>query len=293
MIGRRAVLAALGAAAAGFGAAALGTAAGCRRDDVGRRRALAPIGAQLYTVRAELERDFDGALQQVRRIGYDEVEFAGYFGRSPRQVREALERHGLAAPAAHVGLAEMESDWSRTLALAAAIGHTWLVLPWIDAERRRTLEDWRRLAALLSRAGEAARAAGISVAYHNHDYEFAPLAGTLPFDLLLAETPPGLVAFELDVYWMVKAGRDPVVWLDSHPARFELLHLKDTAGPPDHAMMDVGSGVIGWPRLLAAARAAGVRHMFVEHDEPADAFASLRSSHAYLRRVDGNRLTRS
>jgi sugar phosphate isomerase/epimerase len=293
MIGRRTVLAALGAAAAGLGTAALGTAVGCRRDAAGRRRALAPIGAQLYTVRAEMERDFDGALQQVRRIGYDEVEFAGYFGRSPRQVRDALARHGLAAPAAHVGLADMESKWNRTLAAASAIGHAWLVLPWIDAERRRTLEDWRRLAALLSRAGEAARAAGIRVAYHNHDYEFAPLAGTLPFDLLLAETAPGLVAFELDVYWMVKAGGDPVAWLESHPARFELLHLKDTAGPPDHAMMDVGSGLIGWPRLLSAARAAGVSHMFVEHDEPADAVASLRSSYAYLRSVEGNGLTRS
>lgn len=284
MIGRRPMLAALGAAAAALGAAALGTAAGCRPGEADRRRALGPLGAQLYTVRAELERDFDGTLRQVRGIGYEEVEFAGYFGRSPRQVRDALARHGLAAPAAHTGLEEMESDWSRTLAAASEIGHGFLVLPWIDAARRRTLDDWRRLAALLSGAGEAARAAGIRVAYHNHDYEFAAIDGTVPIDLLLAETEPDLVAFELDVYWMAKAGRDPVEWLASRPARVELLHLKDTAGPPDHAMVDVGAGVTGWARLLAAAKAAGVRHMFVEHDEPADALASLRSSYAWLTR---------
>jgi sugar phosphate isomerase/epimerase len=293
MIGRRTWLAALGAMAAGVGAGTLGAVAGCRRDDAGPRRGLGPIGAQLYTVRAELERDFDGTLERVRGIGYDEVEFAGYFGRSPRQVRDALERHGLTAPAAHIGLAEVESDWGRTLAAASAIGHTWLVLPWIDAKRRQTLDDWRRLAALLSRAGEAARAAGLRVAYHNHDYEFVRLGGIVPFDLLLAETEPGLVGFELDVYWMAKAGCDPLAWLARRPARFELLHLKDTAGPPDHAMMDVGAGVTGWSRLLAAAKAAGARHMFVEHDEPGDALASLRSSYGYLRRLETNGLTRS
>lgn len=274
MIERRAFVSLLAAAAL----SGVGACASAQR----RARRLGRIGAQLYTVRGAMERDFDGTLERVRRIGYDEVEFAGYFGRSPRRVRDAVARAGLAAPAAHVELDTIESRWSRALDDANVIGHDYLVLAWIAPERRRTADDWRRLAALLVGAGEAARAAGIRLAYHNHDYEFTPVDGVVPFDLLLAQTDPASVAFELDVYWMMKAGRDPIEYLGRGPSRFELLHVKDTAGPPTHAMADVGDGITDWTGVLSASVEAGVRHWFVEHDQPADEFNSLRAGYEYL-----------
>lgn len=291
MIGRRAFVAGLGAA---FGAmAACGDPRSAAREsahppappDPNARTPSRPppmTGLQLYTVRSAMERDFDGTLARVREIGYGEVEFAGWFGRAPAEIRASMQRHGLAAPAAHITLQAIDREWDETLEAAAAIGHRYLVLPWVDAERRRTLDDWKRVAELLGRAGAASARAGIRLGYHNHDVEFPPVDGTVPLELLLAETDPSVVAFELDVYWMVKAGHDPLGWLERYPGRFELTHLKDTAGPPDHAMADVGAGILDWPGLLSAADAAGVRHHFVEHDHPADAFASICASYEYL-----------
>lgn len=277
MIGRRSFVSSL------IGAVALGGVGACAAGEHRGRSPLGRIGAQLYTVRRAMARDFEGTLQRVREIGFDEVEFAGYFGRTPRQVRDAISRSGMAAPAAHVELATIESDWDRALDDANVMGHDYLVLAWIAPERRAAADDWRRLAALLVRGGEAARAAGIRLAYHNHDYEFASVEGVVPFDLLVAETDPSVVAFELDVYWMMKAGRDPLDYLARRPARFELLHLKDTAGPPDHVMTDVGAGIADWAAVMKRAMDAGARHWFVEHDEPADPFGSLGASYDYLR----------
>lgn len=277
MIGRREFIALMGGLAVGVG--------GCDREPASGRRLVGRLGAQLYTVRSAMARDFEGTLARVREIGYADVEFAGYFGRSPRQVRDVLNRVGLAAPAAHVELAAVEDDWPRTLDAAAVLGHEYLVLAWFDPERRRTGDDWRRLASALRRAGAEARAAGLRLAYHNHDYEFAPVDGLIPLQLLLDGTDPADLAFELDVYWATKAGEDPLDWIARGAGRVELLHLKDSAGPPDHVMMDVGAGAVDWSRTIAAARASGARHLFVEHDEPDDPLRSLRASYDYLRRL--------
>ena len=277
MIGRREFVAVIGGLAAGLG--------GCGREPVTRPGLVGRLGAQLYTVRSAMARDFEGTLARVREIGYADVEFAGYFGRSPQQVRDALDRVGLAAPAAHVELAALEGDWPRTLEAAAVLGHEYLVLAWFDAERRRTGDDWRRLASVLRRAGGEARAAGLRLAYHNHDYEFAPVDGSVPLQLLLDDTDAADLAIELDVYWATKAGQDPLDWIARGAGRVELLHLKDSAGPPDHAMVDVGAGAVDWLRTIAAARASGARHLFVEHDDPGDPLRSLRASYAYLRRL--------
>jgi sugar phosphate isomerase/epimerase len=282
---RRGFVGVMGSVAAGV--------AGCHREPAERPPLLGRLGAQLYTVRNAMTRDFEGTLGRVREIGYEDVEFAGYFGRSPRQVRDVLRAVGLAAPAAHVELAAIEGDWPRTLAAAAEIGHEYLVLAWFAAERRRTSDDWRRLASALGRAGEESRGAGLRLAYHNHDYEFIPVDGSVPLELLLAGTDPADLAFELDVYWMTKAGHDPREWIGRGDGRFELLHLKDSAGPPDHAMVDVGAGAVDWPRTIAAAQAAGARHLFVEHDEPGDGLDSLRASYDYLRRLPAGRITPS
>lgn len=279
-IDRRGFLAALGGAGAtlalGDAAAACGPARG--------RGAIDRVGLQLYTVRSLMAQDVERTLQQVAAIGYREVEFAGYFEHSPTRLREILDATGLAAPSAHVGFDALEGDgWARTLEAANTLGHRYLVAPWIPPEERRSLDDYRRFAGLLEDAGARARHAGLRLAYHNHDFEFEPLEGAVPYDIL-AGTDPDLVQLQLDIYWIRKAGGDPLTYFRRHPGRFPSVHVKDMAA--DGSMVDVGDGVIDWRRLIAHADTAGIRHYFVEHDQPADPLESIRDSLNHLRGLE-------
>jgi sugar phosphate isomerase/epimerase len=247
---------------------------------------LETIGIQLYSVRSELARDFEGTLARLASIGYREVEFAGYFDRKPEEVKAILARHGLAAPSAHVPIETVRPEWPRTLEIANIIGHRYIVIPWLPAEERRTIDDLKRRAAELDRLGREAKRAGIRFAYHNHDFEFIPLHGRIPYDVLLAETDPDHVAFELDLMWITKAGRDPLKYFARFPGRFEMVHVKDSTGAPDHRHVDVGRGTIDFRRILVRRQEAGIRHFFVEHDDPAEPLAFARASYDYLKRLD-------
>jgi sugar phosphate isomerase/epimerase len=251
------------------------------------RRKLSRIGVQLYTVRRELEKDFEGTLSKVAALGYREVEFAGYFGHRPAEVKSLLKRLGLDAPAAHVQLAELRGDLKAMTDAAHTIGHRYLLLAWTPPEERRTLEQYRRLADLCNEAGAALRREGLQFAYHNHDFEFAPLEGKIPYDLLLERTDPHAVKLEMDLYWTLKGGASPVEYFRRHPGRFHLLHVKDMDATPRRFFADVGRGTIDFKSIFARSREAGVRHYFVENDEPAGSpFESLRVSLDYLRRLE-------
>jgi len=268
-----------------LGAASLAALGGCGRAAPGGRR-LQRIGVQLYTVRAELQRDFDGTLARLAEIGYREVEFAGYFGRTSSQVRVAVAQAGLSAPGSHVPFELLRDDWSRAVDEAAAAGHSWIVVAWVPEAERRSPDDWQRVAALFNRAGVAARTAGVRFAYHNQEYDFQPVENVTPFDVVAAETDPANVDLELDVYWAVKGGGDPLASIQRYSGRIPLMHFKDSAGPPEHAMVDVGAGTIDWQAVLARGSRAGLRHVFVEHDTPTDAVASVRAGFTYLQGVE-------
>jgi sugar phosphate isomerase/epimerase len=280
---RRAFLRINGAALGGL--AALGTAS-CRAASppaaVPRR-----LGVQLYTVRDLLARDLAGVLEAVRRIGYDEVEFAGYHGHAPHEIRAVLDAVGLAAPAAHVGLDALRDDLDGQVEAAHVLGHRYLVVPWLDAAERASLDGYRRIAEELNALGARLQAAGVRLGYHNHDFEFETFGdGRSGYDVLLEETDPGLVVMEMDLYWAVNGGRDPVAYVERHPGRFPLFHLKDRTASGE--MVDVGAGAIDFARVFAHAGRAGLRHAFVEHDEPADALGSVRASYDYLVRLRGS-----
>ena len=250
---------------------------------------LGSIGVQLYTVRELMRRDFEGTLNQVAQIGFREVEFAGYFGRTPQQVLAALNQAGLTAPGSHIDIGLLERDWPRTVADARVMGHRYLIVAWTPAERRRTLDDWRRIGALFTRAGEAAQREGVTFAYHNHDFEFAPLEGRVPFDVLLESSDPRYVKIEMDLFWIRKGGQDARAYFERWPGRFPCVHVKDMAA--DGRMVDVGAGAMDWRGLLSHRRQAGIQHYFVEHDEPPDPLASIRAGYEYLHRLtlDGGR----
>ena len=148
---------------------------------------------------------------------------------------------------------------------------------------RQSLDNWRTVADQLNRAGEEAARRGISVGYHNHEFEFAPIDGVLPYDVLLRHTDPRVV-MELDLFWIRKGGQDPLRYFREWPGRFPLVHAKDMSA--EGTMVDVGQGVIDWGAIFAARTQAGLRHWFVEHDNPPDALASITASHRFLSRLE-------
>jgi len=253
----------------------------CRHQAPGTRHRTPAIGVQLYTVRRLMQRDFEGTLRAVAAAGYREVEFAGYFSRTPAQVRAGLDANGLVSPSTHLVPRLLQSGWDRAIADSQAIGHRYMVIAWMPQEMRRTLDDWRRTAELFTRAGEAARREGLTFAYHNHDFEFTPLEGRLPFDVLLESTDPSVVRIQMDLFWIRKGGHDPLAYFARWPGRFPMVHVKDMDA--QGRMVDVGAGVIDWPAIFAARRQAGIEHYFVEHDEPPDPLASIAAGYRHMR----------
>ena len=279
---RRSFLATLGTAALAL------TLPGCRVVNASStRRKLRRIGLQLYTVRDEMKRDLPGTLARVAQVGYLEVEFAGYFGRTPDEIRAILQANHLTSPSSHVGYPD-PATWPRLVDEAKAAGHTYVTCPWIPEESRRSADDYRRVAEGFNRAAQRAKEAGLRFAYHNHDFEFRPVDGAVPFDLLLSSTDRSLVEYEMDLYWVVKGGHDPVEYFEKYPGRFTMVHVKDATAAPERRMVDVGSGTIDFRRIFAydADHGAHIGHYFVEHDEPANPIASIKASHDYLARLE-------
>jgi sugar phosphate isomerase/epimerase len=268
------------------------------------RRAIAAsiprVGMQLYTVRTELEKDFDATLAKVAAIGYKEVEFAGYYNHTPKEVRDTLKRHALAAPSAHVDYGSLTGDkWAKAIENAHTIGHTYLVNAWVDESIRKEPDAWKQIAETYNQAAAVSKKAGIQFAYHNHNFEFAPrkdAGGKLPYDILLESCDPALVKMELDLCWISAAGKDPLEYFRRYPGRFPIVHVKglkkvpastgDDPVPIDRVLPDITEvghdDVIDWKRIFAQSRAAGIRHYFVEHDVPKDPFASLKASYEYV-----------
>jgi sugar phosphate isomerase/epimerase len=255
------------------------------------------VGVQLYTVRDAMKSDFEGTIAKVAQIGYKEVEFAGYFDHSPKDISVLLKKNGLTSPSCHVPYDTVEKKWSEQIEASHTIGHKFIVCPWIEPKQRQEPDGYKRAADLFQKAGEVSKKAGIQFAYHNHTFEFQPseaLGGKLPYDILLA-TDPNYVKMELDLCWISVAGKDPIEYFNKYPGRFPLVHVKDmkvlpkgaegpTASPDKEMpnMTDVGSGVIDWKHIFSHDQKAGIQHYFVEHDFPADAFASITKSYAYL-----------
>ncbi len=261
------------------------------------------VGLQLYTVRDFMKQDFEGTVAKVAQTGYKEVEFAGYFGKSPQETRKILDANKLTSPSEHVPYETVEKKWPETLEAAHTVGQKFIVCPWVDVSQRKESDGWKRAAETFNKAGEAAQKAGIQFAYHNHAFEFEPseaLGGKMPYDFLLAETDPKLVKMEMDLCWITVGGQDPLKYFEKYPGRFPLVHVKDwtSKGPggndyggatgaskkPGH-MTDVGQGEIDWKRIFAQSGKAGIQHYFVENDEPKSAFDDIKISHDYLAKL--------
>jgi sugar phosphate isomerase/epimerase len=238
-------------------------------------------GLQLYTVRDALAADPDGTLRRVAQLGYLEVEPGGMAGMTATEFQARLKRHGLAVPSVHAGYDGLRDDLDGVVREARTFGASFVACPSVDAEERRTVDSWKRVCGTLARAGRTLRGHGLTLAYHNHDYEFVPYAGgATPFDLLLRETEPEDVKLELDVYWTAKGGLDPVCCLRENAERVALLHLKDLGR--DGATVELGAGVLAMEQIVRTALAIGAKHLFVEQDESTDPLRSIEASLRFL-----------
>jgi len=275
----------LGGSAAALSMAAV-SAFGGEKSHGGKAGRRLP-GIQLYTLRASMEKDLPGTLKAVAGMRYREVEFAGYFDTAPAEIRQLLDGLGLKAPSSHIGPLMLQDDPGPVLEAAYAIGHDYLTVAWLAEEDRETVDQYRTWAEVFNRVGEICREHGLRFAYHNHDFEFQSIGGVVPFDILLAETDPALVDFELDFFWVTRASLDVAEVLARAPERFTMAHIKDMDSNGE--MTDVGSGEIDFSSILANPAASGLRHLFVEHDQPEHPFKSAAISRLGMRSLLGGK----
>lgn len=239
-------------------------------------------GVQLYTLRDPFGTDLDGGLRRIAEIGFRFVELAGLYGMQAGQLKEKLDAAGLTAVSAHNGLVEIETKFDEVVADAETLGVQTVVMPWLSIND--FAGKWEEVASRLNGVGSALAEKGIRLAYHNHDFEFRADDGVLPMEFLADHLDPEACAIELDIAWVKHAGHDPAQWIEKLGDQIDFLHFKDVTA--DGQLVEVGQGSVDWDGVLAAAANAGIEAGFVEHDNPADAFASVAASLAFLRGKD-------
>ncbi len=239
------------------------------------------IGAQLYTVRDLFEVDPQATLAALAEIGIRDCETAGLFDHSAADVRAMMDDLGLVSRSGHVRLPWLRDDatFASTLEDASTLGQDRLYLGWIPEEERAP-DKYKALAELLNKRGEEAKAAGMMVGYHNHEFEFVEQDGVTGYGILLEETDAELVTMELDLYWIAHAGLDAGTVFDRSPGRFSAVHIKDRTASGE--MASVGDGLVDFKALLPQAQYAGVNRFYIEHDNPEDPIASIGRSHSYI-----------
>ncbi|MCF8236455.1 MAG: sugar phosphate isomerase/epimerase [Bacteroidales bacterium] len=227
------------------------------------------IGLQLYTIRDQMEKDVEGSLGSVSNIGYNYLEAAGYrdgklYNMKPSKFANLIKRLHMRLISSHVSVSDENID--EVIEAHTEAGCKYIILPYLAQSERKELDDYKRLAEKLNRLGERTAQANIRIGYHNHDFEFEELEGQKGFDVLLNDTDPELVTFEIDLFWVFYAGINPMKYLENHPGRFELWHIKDMNNREDKDFTEVGNGIIDFEMIFDAAQRAGMKYFFVEQD---------------------------
>ncbi len=235
------------------------------------------ISIQLYTLRSVLEVDLEGTLDALADIGYRKVELAGTYGRSAAEFRKILDRRHIRATSTHVGI---DGDIDQAIADAKILGNRQSNVAYANFG---TIAEWQTFAGRLEAAGKAYRRAGIGFGYHNHNHEFQAIDGVRPYDVLTRGTTRRNVTFEMDLYWVVAGGADPVREFYRIAGRVKQYHVKDRA--PDGGFADLGEGTIDFPRIFRANWPLEVNEYIVENDEPVDALKCAETGYNYLAKV--------
>ena len=260
-----------------------------------RRSARSRFGLQTYSLRHDAAKDLPATLAAIRRMGFEEVEVSGFYGRSASEYRALLDENGLQAVSMMASYQQLDEDVAAVAADARQLGADYVVASTLPQETYMTAEECRRGAEFLNSRGEALAASDLSLCYHTHGTEFHPGEHGTVFDSLVRLTEARFANFEMDIYWIVYGGQDPVELLYRYPGRFPLTHIKDIrpglvlGGLPrdvrEEDSVPLGEGLVDVPAALRAARQTGVKHYFIE-DEAVDAAEQIPKSLAYLEGVD-------
>jgi len=256
------------------------------------------FGLQLWSVRDDMGKDPVGTLKTLAEIGYKDIESAGYsegkfYGVAPKEFKKVLDDLGLKMRSGHAGTGittpdakgTMSNDWERYVNDHREIGIESAVCGYFHETERQTIDDYKRVSELFNRCGEKTNEYGISMLHHNHDFEFVPIDGQVPYDLMLAELDPKLANFELDFYWVKKGKADPFKLFSDHPGRFPVWHVKDMDDTPEQFFTEVGSGIIDYVSIFKKAKEAGLKYFYVEQDafKSLEPLASVKQSHDYVK----------
>lgn len=294
-VDRRTLLKSLSAAAALSAAPAMA-----------RRRRHYPLGLQSFTAMKLLEADFDGTLAMIAALGYREIETLGSFGRDPATVQAAFARHGLVSPSQHLMPGDLYETFKappadrtelirkfadafsfdrvdafigEAIVRAKALKQSYIVWQ-VSWQSGQGLDKAKKMTAAFNRAGELCARAGLQFAFHNHDHEFEPIDGIVPYEYMVEHTDPKTVKLQIDFMWALKAGADPAAYFRKYSGRYRLCHLKDRTA--DGNITGTGHGIENFPALIKQAEAAGIEHYYFEYDRPVDPAAEIREAAAFL-----------
>jgi sugar phosphate isomerase/epimerase len=287
---------------------------------------LQPIGIQFFSLPNLLDQDFAGAIAMLSGMGYKEAELygpypfstkaaqdrwaavtpslgfkgSGFFGHSAGEVKEIFAKNNMRVPSMHTDLDTLENGMDKLAEAANTLGATYVILPAIPEDRRKTLDDYKKMAETFNRIGANAKKGGIRFGYHNHGYGLKEIDGKIPLNLILDNTDPSLVYLEMDLYWTTAGGADPIAYLTHYPNRYKLMHVKDMSKKVRFSgdggdskqwielfpyMTTAGNGVLDLKNILPKAKASGVDHFIVEQDMVKDPQIALKKSFDYLNTI--------
>ena len=258
-------------------------------------------GLQLYTIRDLIGKDKDtkGVLKTVAALGYKELETFGYsdgtlFGMKAREFSDYVKSLGMTITSGHYQLGKTEklkamkgtilNEWERAVADAKEMGQDFMAVAYLNADERATLDDYKFVNEKMNAAGEVCRKYGVRLQYHNHDFEFEKINGQIPYDLMLTELDPKLVSMEMDLFWTIYAGYQPVDYFKSYPDRFDQWHVKDMDKTDKKKNANLGTGSIDFKPIFLQAAVAGLKHFYVEHDNwPKTSMESITADIVYAK----------
>jgi sugar phosphate isomerase/epimerase len=250
------------------------------------------LGLQLYSLRDVMHTDPKGVLNKLAAFGYKELEHYSYndgqiFGLPFAEFVQYAKSLGMDVVSGHYGLNQIKGDtWKRAIDDANANAQPYMIVPYINEDQRQTIDDYKRIIDDLNQAGEIATNAGIRFGYHNHNFEFMSIEDQIPYHLMLETLDPKYVCMELDLYWVVYAGLDPITYFQKYPKRFEAWHIKDMDKLDRARNADVGTGVIDFKAILAQAELSGCKHFFVEQETyPGASIDSIEASATYMKTI--------
>ena len=260
-----------------------------------------PIAVQVYSVQADANADLYGTLKAIKDMGYDGVEFAGLYGHTPAQIKEFCDELGLTPVSAHVPFVEMLGNPAGVLARYAQIGCKYVVVPYLNPEHRPEHENFAYIVEFIHVLCKAAKKLGMTMLYHNHDFEFLKVDGKYALDVLYDTVPADLLQTELDTCWVNVGGENPAEYIKKYSGRAPLVHLKDFVGersddmyeligierkavsrPANFEFRPVGQGIQDFPAILASAKAAGAEWVVVEQDQATMGLTPLESIKASI-----------